>query len=392
MKKLAISKKGIMLFLVFWIFYPPGYFTTAFNMAGVLNTLKYIVSIGLLFLSIIKFISKLTVLIVLIYLQLLVVTVINNGNLWDCLRYIFPPIAVTVYYEYCNQKLKRHLIHALFWIHYILMLINLFTVIFYPNGLYTVQGITTEKYYFMGHNNAAARFLLPGIFYAIICDSLDKGKIGWKSRIMAIASFITVTLTWSNTGMVGLGIVLIFILLVDRIEMPGFFTARNAFILSTILFVVVVLNNNVGVFDFVIDKVFHKDLTLSGRTYFWNAIMIAIAKNPLIGYGYGVSIADIYTTKGYVASSAHNYFFDLLLRGGIVQLILQILIVVKTCTIADKTHGKFRLLMVTVLFSYFVMWQFEPFVNTGYIDMMLVFMIISTIPALVNPYSQIEIK
>lgn len=397
MKKYTISLKELSLFLVFWLFYPPGYMTTALSMAGILNTLKYVVSIGLLLLSLVKQFRKktrpsgLSVLIVLFYIQLLVATIINRGSLFDCFRYILPPVAVIIYYECCRNNNRIHLIRALFWIHFAFMIVNLLTVLFFPNGLYSVQGVTTENYYFLGHNNAVARFLLPGVFYAILYDYIEIGKPGWKSFLMSIASFLTVTLTWSNTGMVGLGIMLLFLFLITTRDMPGIFTGRNAFILSVVLFIVVVLNNNLGMFDFVIEKVFHKEVTLTGRTFLWNAILAAIAKRPWAGYGYGVSIADIYTTSRYVASSAHNYFLDLLLRGGIPHLVIQVLIVIVTYRSVDKTHtkhDKLRQLMIATLLSYFVMWQFEPFVNSGYIDMMLVFMIMTTVSTLLHSDDQ----
>ena len=399
MKKYIISLKELSLLLVFWLFYPPGYLTNALNMAGILNTFKYVVSIGLLLLSLVKLFRKkakpsgLAVLIVLFYLQLLLVTIMNGGSFFDCIRYVLPPIAVIMYYEYSSNKQRIHLIRALFWIHFVFMVVNLLTVLFCSNGLYSVQGVTTENYYFLGHNNAAARFLLPGAFYAIIYDYLERGKPGWKSYLISTASFLTVTLTWSNTGMVGLGIIMLFVIVVAMRDMPAFFTGRNVFVLSVVLFIVVVLNNNLGLFDYIIENIFHKELTLTGRVYLWNTIMAAIARRPLIGYGYGVSIADIYSTRRYVSSSAHNYFLDLLLRGGFLQLIIQILIVIATYRSIDRTHAKhdkLRQLMTATLLSYFVMWQFEPFVNSGYIDMMLVFMIMTTVSTLLNNDKQIE--
>ena len=390
MKHYRISSKVLLLFSVFWVFYPPGYFVTALNLAGILNTLKYILSIAFLAIAFIQLFrkktkpSRLSVLIVFFYIQLLLMTILNGGNLFDCFRYILPPIAVSFYYEYCNRVQKIRLIRALFWIHFVFMIVNLMSVIICPNGMYLVQGVTTEKYYFIGHNNAAARFLLPGVFYAIAYDYLEQNKMGWKTLVSATLSFLTVTLTWSNTGMVGLGLLLLSIILSTRMELPKLFTVKNVFILSAVLFFVVVVDNNVGVFDFLIEKVFHKEVTLSGRTYLWNAILNAIVKRPILGYGYGVSMGDIFTAGRYVASSGHNYFLDLLLRGGILQLVFQILIVLEVGRIVDKSHNKLSQLMISAMLSYVIMWQFEPFVNSGYIDMMLVFMIMTTLPALID--------
>ena len=77
---------------------------------------------------------------------------------------------------------------------------------------------------------------------------------------------------------------------------------------------------NFGMFSWVIQNLLKKDLTLSGRSGIWDAIVVAIARKPLFGYGNleGTSIVTI--TNDRYGVNAHNMYLWCLFRGGIFNL------------------------------------------------------------------------
>lgn len=383
---LLIDKKVSLYFLTFWLFFSPGYFS-------IFSTLKSAISISSYVLAGILIISALTkvrmlpsaqfVLILFFYLELIFVTSFSDGSTFASVRYALPIIGLCGFYEYSASEDRIRIIRALYWIHFIFSVINLLTIILFPNGLYTYSGASThELYFFLGHNNVAGRFLLPGIAYAVICDYVDKDALGWKSYSIALIGFVNAILSWSVTSMVGIGIVLLYLLFGSKRKLPSFFTVRNLLIAAIIVFVLIVVENNFGVFEYIIVNVFQKDMTLSARTRIWSAVLISIAERSLFGYGYGVNVWSYALMGSLEPSSAHNYFLDLMFRGGIIHFLLQISIVLVGGKQISRNRTGMSGALIVIFLAYFIMWQFEPFVNSGYLDMMLIFLIASNVESI----------
>jgi exopolysaccharide production protein ExoQ len=76
-----------------------------------------------------------------------------------------------------------------------------------------------------------------------------------------------------------------------------------------------------------------KDLTLTGRTQIWSAVMDSIAKRPLLGYGYqafwlgleGESYRIILAVS-WILAQAQNGFLDVMLETGVVGLAVVLLV------------------------------------------------------------------
>jgi exopolysaccharide production protein ExoQ len=84
--------------------------------------------------------------------------------------------------------------------------------------------------------------------------------------------------------------------------------------------------------DFLIELL-GKDMTLTGRTNIWSAVLDSIAKRPLLGYGYqafwlgldGESYRVILTVS-WVLAQAQNGFLDIMLEDGVAGLAIVLLV------------------------------------------------------------------
>jgi exopolysaccharide production protein ExoQ len=81
-----------------------------------------------------------------------------------------------------------------------------------------------------------------------------------------------------------------------------------------------------------------RDLTFSGRTKIWSALMISIAKHPLLGYGYRAfwqgmtgESANVISMIGWDTGYAHNGFLEVAVQLGAVGLLLFALSFIKAC-------------------------------------------------------------
>lgn len=320
-------------------------------------------------------ISKINWLILALFIELLGVTFIYVGNVDNLILYVTPTVLGCLLLDNVQQKNFKYIIKGISDITFVFMIINLISIILYPKGLY--QGTqSTETYYFLGHNNAQIRWLIPGIVFRGVYDLLCYKKFSFKMYIMCICTFLTVSLTWSNVSMVGIFIILIYIMFFKKWRFKFLLNSKFVFLLPIVLFCIAFsFNTFEGLFGYI-GNLFGKDATLTGRTEIWQAGLKAIKEHWLFGYGYSESITKVVDwRKGIEISSFHNYFFDLLYRGGLVQLILQVLIIgqaVKCLFFENNTLNNY---LKICLISYFVMWTALPFNGSDSWTLMFIFVI-----------------
>jgi exopolysaccharide production protein ExoQ len=84
-------------------------------------------------------------------------------------------------------------------------------------------------------------------------------------------------------------------------------------------------------------KLLGRDSTLTGRTQLWGLVLDAVAKRPIVGYGFdafftglrGESL-NVLIRAGWLVPAAHNGFLELLLGLGIIGLAVFLLVFVQT--------------------------------------------------------------
>ncbi len=73
----------------------------------------------------------------------------------------------------------------------------------------------------------------------------------------------------------------------------------------------------------IMNVLFGKDATFTGRIYIWRMALARIAESPIWGYGkYETQYAVLPSKYEYAWTMAHNQILDLMLRGGIIILAL----------------------------------------------------------------------
>ena len=262
-------------------------------------------------------------------------TLLHSGlhlQMWKCLKYIYPIVGSVLLLEEAMFEDETNAFRAVYWMCWVQIVVNCLTVFLCPNGLYT--GTDNERQFLLGNENVSIMTILPGLCagYMLL---LKKGrKISWDYAVYVLAGVASVVKVWSVSSLIGI--------ICFCIPFAAAF-----FIPWDFLFTM-----GVG----VIVGVFHKNLTLTRRTLLWEKLIEAIGKSPVIGYG--VETAEQFSAR--VSGDmhwvhAHDYYLELLMKGGVLLLgVFLLLLIVTACSLDPLIARKEAKIQSGTIFAYLI--------------------------------------
>ena len=323
MKRSNLDRQTILIFLLLFphmkppsLEYLAPLLETAFDMGRLVSA----VLIVLLILAERKKPSPALLLFAALELWIIAVTAIFNrkyviGAVINCSSVVIVFAIIEYYARRCPDKLLDALMANLGWI----VLANLFTVlIFYPEGIYRADEEHAD--YFLGQKNSFITFILPAITVALL-HFCNGRRI--RALIIISAGAAAIVMLWSATSVVGL-------LLMGLVLLLGL-RGKNRFLRPTFIWLVTLIADYLiavyrildrpGPLNTFITQVLHKNPTLTGRTVIWDAFFPMFFRRPITGYGFRKYIE----VGERVFFHAHNSYFQFLLMGGVVALVLFLL-------------------------------------------------------------------
>lgn len=326
------------------------------------------------------------IIIILYYLSLFFSNYINASlNLSYLLSLILSiGFALLLGYAILNKNELLSLLLALKILIYLYALLNIILIFIYPEGIPSVLQERGSQYYLFGNVNASIRFLLPGLLFSMLYDVLKKDKVGKGSWLLLIITWITLIKTWAVTAMFGLFFYSVIILL-NMKKTKVYFAYIGALIGSIIMTAFLVFFKIESNLLAEILLYFEKDLTFSTRDVLWMNAVDTIKQSIIWGYG------DLDSDElGYFIGNrygSHNYYLDILLRGGIVSASILLVGLLYMSTKIIRSKGSFITnLLVASSGAYFVMWMAEPFIATEYLMFSILFVLMSQINRLEKYY------
>lgn len=237
------------------------------------------------------------------------------GALINCSSVVIVFAMIEYYSRKCPGKLLHALEANLGWI----LAVNLITVlVFFPEGIYKADGVHAD--YFLGQKNALITLILPACTVALL-DFCGGRRL--RACVILAAGIIPILMVWCATSIVGLllmGLVLFLGLHgKNRMLRPSFIW--GATLIADYLISVARILDRPGLLSRFITQVLHKNTTLTGRTKVWDAFYSYFFRRPITGYGFRTYIQ----VRKETFFHAHNTYFQLLLMGGIIALLLFLL-------------------------------------------------------------------
>lgn len=239
-------------------------------------------------------------------------------------------------------------------------LVSIFNYLFllaYPDG---VVATLNGSLWLFGIRTGFSLVLVPGIFFCLLYDSCrNHDTFSLRTWLMIIVAVATLVNQWVATGIVELVILSI---LFAWAKFRGFIDVGVAsIVVAAMTLALLFLGPSTLLGDFV--DALGKDMTFSGRTEIWAAVMLAISLQPLFGYG---SISYVLVNGGRWA--CHDLWLNIGHESGIVGLALYIPAYVYSaaCLNRVRTLGAGRLagiFFVTILVAAIVEIQtYFPFI------------------------------
>lgn len=361
MLDIKINRKDIANFILYFIllfsFFKPDYFNYNFTFLSkiyiILQVLSGITVIALILLK--KKYPKIINYILLFLIILLFSTYMNDGNIINCLKSMLQIIILSLIVDYGIKNDAKIFLNSFEFLLFILSFINLITILIYPTGLYT----NSTGYYanwFLGYKNTHILFIIPLVLISISNSYFKFNKLKFRNYFVILMSIISTFLVANSTGLVGLLIIILFMVLPKRIQSFKIFNILNYFIVYILSFVSIILLRLQNYFSFFIVNFLHKDLTFTGRTYIWDSVINEI-KNKLI-FGHGL-LTFQYNTNVY---TTHNSLLDLLYKTGIIGFASYIIIIYKSLKELYKYRSyKIAKFISIVIFVYFIMMLTEAY-------------------------------
>lgn len=290
-----------------------------------------------------------------------------------------------VYYNeiYGPKKILKYLIRSFS----VIMLLNLIYLIIFP---YKALVLNWRKFYALQglfvHKNTLGLFCVFSIIFSMQIfnlESLSLKEIGlsvknifnkdkyikknnfkiekinfielakkdeFYSFFNILVGSIFIYLSKSSTAL-GILLIIIFLYIVRNIKIHTFiFYGSFIFIFMNKL----ILEN--PIVKYLVEDVLHRSITFTGRTRIWSFLGEMIWNKPVLGYGYYniwntdlPGILNVYSKYGKTVKNAHNVFYDLWARIGIIGLMIFIVLIISTFNKAMKTKNQGIVILLIVL-------------------------------------------
>ena len=327
---LIVKKAAVVVFLLLLPLYRPPYLATEpFSFLDSFYVYGKIIAFAVVLVNYIftrlfrhKVKGKKRMLETIVYLSFfacLLVSGLLNNNMSEVGSAYLPVITIILLFLSFIDDISLFLI-PLSTLLYIYVVINLITVLLFPEGLYSsnVNEMSTriEYCWFLGYRNPQIRLILPAISTSMICDVIKYGNVRLKSIILLFAGLITVILVKSSTGLVGFAVFLSLYFL--RLKWNIKVKPKWFLIFNLVFFLLVVIFRMQNAISFLLVNILKKETTFSARTIIWDQALLLILTNPVLGTG----ATQFPIGSFFVATHPHNFILYLLVKSGLVGFIL----------------------------------------------------------------------
>ena len=373
---MSLNKKGskqIALWFVLLIGFIPSQFLEQYRIFNLIYDVLKIICLIYVLLKADKIqINSLLITIIFSELSLIISTIRigeSIGNIRLALVNSFNVIIFCLFIQIMMKINAKNCIRVVYDICEVLIYLNVLSAIIFPNGLYKQSAF--RHYYFLGHQNKMLIYSMIAFALGEIRTQIDSPNKYNKKRLylVIIISVFYILRVWSATSIAGFGM-MILLVVYDHFSKHGFrVPVIFSFLINFIILFLFVIGQRINIFSNIIKNVFHRSITLTGRTTIWAKAYDAFLSEPIFGWGSGFGEVIF----GF--DSSHNRYLSILYTQGIVGMIffvILILIINYSLQNANKANYNCGKIMKIFFFCIFIVFQTETFNNYIFYAMLII--------------------
>lgn len=327
-KKIITSSLGIFILLIFFL--PNAYFETFPIYNFICFGLSMLLGVFVLVFDR-KFLIRESILkyIVLYYLYSFIVLLFQDSSELKNFYLVFGWTLFSILsIDYLMRKQFKRTLIVFDYLCIFMLIANLVTLLLFPNGIWTdvIRAGYSRAGYIFGIGNAFSYYIFPIIFILLISSICVEGK-KYINFFGIFIGIITLLLGTSSTGKL-IAILFVMLVLAGRTrEFLKWITWKRLFVIYALIWLFVVVFQNIEFISQPIAQLVGKDSTFSERAYIWQQSIYMISKHPIFGSGY-VSGGGVIAI-GSATYSSHNVILQVLIERGLVGLFLLIIVIMK---------------------------------------------------------------
>ena len=354
--RIIVGKDQLFFFLIYMILIKPAAAAYMPSINVIWNIVQMLVFLYGGYILCIKKKSRVIRLLIVLYSLFLTSAVFNSADVIAVARQFAPYLFCAVLTEYWINK---HGLKPIFALHSLLVsysIINLATILVFPDGLYTSvtsDGISHVACWFLGYKNPQIRTLLIALVLEfLLYSSPPKHKLKKRTIIFTAIVVYSTVYVRSGTALIALilFLTLLFLLRKDYSLLARVLSPTGIIIVYLAINIVIVGWQTVSL-PFIaaqINGLLRSDIgTMNSRTYVWQAAMLLIKNNPILGNGGLPFTASIY---GFRVTHPHNYMLYQWLSGGVLSVMLTVIMYHNSLLVLFKERKAFanRLLICAI--------------------------------------------
>ena len=221
------------------------------------------------------------------------------------------------------------------------VIINTISVVLFPHGMYASS--LYEGNYFLGYRTSWFVIYLLAVFLACYMYEREKTESSKKwATWVAVCAFLSMAIVWTVTGIFSIGLAALFYAYWKKKDTAGL-SVPAIMLIEAFVFYEVIIRRQQEHFGFILENVFHKDVTLTARTRIWDNAIAVIQNRGFRGVG-RLSPAEVRLLLGFGASHPHCRYLYITMAFGIVGIVLYLLQIYASGAgdLGDEDKGKAR--------------------------------------------------
>jgi len=277
-------------------------------------------------------------------------TMLNSGEYFAYIQTAVPIIGFVMLTEiYIKSAYTMTFFKTCYYVLSCLVIINLITILLYPDGMY-VDFRDWEENWFLGYRNSHVYIFLPTIAFAYLMN-LKNGRLNLQSKIIIGTIIASTLLIKSSTTLVAIVVIVFLLTFFKKKKLPrmmNIYTYLGGSIFASVGFMFFSLQNYIT--TFIVD-ILHRDVSFTSRIYIWQSAVYYIKQSFVFGYGYDSSVARDHLNN---FTQAHNQYLDIFYMTGLMGFIVYILLLV----IAMKQLFKYKDVIAAKILSFTLLGYF----------------------------------